>query len=551
MGRLDGGVRLERPLTVLVTWHSIQGSDRGRRAAAPEVRKDKSGMPLTVRQLAARADLGLRVVAGQAGLDRPISWVHSSEIGDPTPWLDAGALLLTTGMGHRAPGLLADLASRLAAIDAGGIGFAVGVAFDEVPAELREAADAVSISVLEVPYETPFVAISQAVAGRIAEERQATLQRALRAHRLLTRAALDQGAVRGVPPVLTQMLGGWAAIFDRDGKPLTVSPPAAAAEAESYVPEVRRALGRGVRSLALSEPSGQLVGHTLGVRGADHGHLIVHRDRALQAPEQTVVAAAASLVTYELEQARAAAARARHVDESILNELLRDGLDARSAARHVRSWGLDPTDLVVLAIIPDTGREQEHGMLDDVRAVLAAAGARAVAARDPRQRVLVLASGADAVCAALEDAAVPGWVGVGARTTAGELAPARRQAEQAARIGSQEHRRISRIDDFDGLSLLLAPDGDVAATVLVRRLLRPILDVEQDKGIPLIESLRVFLDHNGSWGEASVALGVHRHTLRARMDTVERVLGRSLDSAYLRLELSLALQAHSLATDST
>ncbi|MFB9836575.1 PucR family transcriptional regulator ligand-binding domain-containing protein, partial [Actinoallomurus acaciae] len=166
-------------------------------------------MPLTVRRLAARVDLELRVVAGEAGLDRGISWVHSSEVGDPTPWLDAGALLLTTAAGHRAPGELADLTRRLVAIDAAGIGLAVGVAFDEVPAELREAADAASICVLEIPYETPFVAISQAVAGRIAEERQATLQRALRAHHQLTRAALEQGAVRGVPSVLARALGGW------------------------------------------------------------------------------------------------------------------------------------------------------------------------------------------------------------------------------------------------------------------------------------------------------------------------------------------------------
>ncbi|MFB9838627.1 PucR family transcriptional regulator, partial [Actinoallomurus acaciae] len=148
-------------------------------------------------------------------------------------------------------------------------------------------------------------------------------------------------------------------------------------------------------------------------------------------------------------------------------------------------------------------------------------------------------------------AALPGWVGVGAPATAGALASSRRLAEQAAHIGSQEDRRVARIEDFDGMSLLLAPGGDVGAEVLVRRLVHPLLRVERDRRIPLVESLREFLDHNGSWGEASAALGVHRHTLRARMDAVERVLGRSLDSSYLRLELSLALRAHSLASDSS
>ena len=206
-------------------------------------------------------------------------------------------------------------------------------------------------------------------------------------------------------------------------------------------------------------------------------------------------------------------------------------------------------NLVVLAVVPGPGPGPAEGLLDEVRGALDTARIRAVAAGGSQGRSRST-SDADAICAALEDAVVPGCAGVSTPTTAGELATSRRQAEQAARIGLQENRRVSRIDDFDGMSLLLAPGGDVGAEILVRRLLQPILRVEWDKGIPLVESLRAFLDHNGSWGEASAALGVHRHTLRARMDTVERVLGRSLDSAYLRLELSLALQAHSLATDS-
>ena len=44
-------------------------------------------------------DLDVRLVAGEAGLENAVRWVHISELEDPTPWLSGGELLLTTGMG--------------------------------------------------------------------------------------------------------------------------------------------------------------------------------------------------------------------------------------------------------------------------------------------------------------------------------------------------------------------------------------------------------------------------------------------------------------------
>ena len=43
-------------------------------------------------------ELDVTVVAGEAGLDRAVRWVHISELDDPTPWLSGGELLLTTGL---------------------------------------------------------------------------------------------------------------------------------------------------------------------------------------------------------------------------------------------------------------------------------------------------------------------------------------------------------------------------------------------------------------------------------------------------------------------
>ena len=55
-------------------------------------------MALTVGWLLSQAGLRLTLAAGSAGVDREIRWAHAIELGDPTPWLSGGELVLTTGM---------------------------------------------------------------------------------------------------------------------------------------------------------------------------------------------------------------------------------------------------------------------------------------------------------------------------------------------------------------------------------------------------------------------------------------------------------------------
>ena len=85
-------------------------------------------MPLTVGQVAALPDLGLSVRTSAADLDRDVRWVAVSEHADPTPWLEGGDLLLTTGMsiaGDAAAGGRAYV-DRLVAADVAALGFGVG-----------------------------------------------------------------------------------------------------------------------------------------------------------------------------------------------------------------------------------------------------------------------------------------------------------------------------------------------------------------------------------------------------------------------------------------
>ncbi|MGW1554756.1 helix-turn-helix domain-containing protein, partial [Streptomyces sp. NPDC002346] len=73
--------------------------------------------------------------------------------------------------------------------------------------------------------------------------------------------------------------------------------------------------------------------------------------------------------------------------------------------------------------------------------------------------------------------------------------------------------------------------------------LAPLADHDARQGTELVASLRAFLENHGQWEAASAALGVHRHTLRARVERVQLLLPADLESAHVRAELLLALSA--------
>jgi purine catabolism regulator len=68
-----------------------------------------------------------------------------------------------------------------------------------------------------------------------------------------------------------------------------------------------------------------------------------------------------------------------------------------------------------------------------------------------------------------------------------------------------------------------------------------------DRAEELVRGLTAFLEHNGHWGSAASALRVHRHTMRHRIDAIQRLTGRRLDSAQDRHELWPALRARDAA----
>jgi PucR family transcriptional regulator, purine catabolism regulatory protein len=132
-------------------------------------------MELTVESLI--AELGLTLVSGQESAQAHVRWVHSTELTDPTPWLKGGELLLTMGIQLAGPKAQRELIERLVDHEIAGLGFGTGFTHKRLPGALVSAARKHSFPLFEVPYELPFIAITERAFAQLVNERYEMLQR--------------------------------------------------------------------------------------------------------------------------------------------------------------------------------------------------------------------------------------------------------------------------------------------------------------------------------------------------------------------------------------
>jgi purine catabolism regulator len=132
-------------------------------------------MELTVESLV--AELGLTLVSGEESAQAHVRWVHSTELIDPTPWLKGGELLLTMGIQLDGPKAQRELIERLADHEIVGLGFGTGFTHRKLPAALVTAARKRAFPLFEVPYELPFIAITERAFTQLVNERYEMLQR--------------------------------------------------------------------------------------------------------------------------------------------------------------------------------------------------------------------------------------------------------------------------------------------------------------------------------------------------------------------------------------
>lgn len=492
--------------------------------------------------------LALQLRGGAAGVGRPIDVVLTTELANPARWLSGNEFVLTTGIRLPDTAALRDAYVReLAACGVAGLGFATGLTHQTVPEDLIAVSDELGLPLIEVPLETPFAAIVKSVTARIAELQYDDVVRVSRAQPHLTRAAITGGA-QAVARELARSLAATVLILDSAGDVVACHPAHPAPEMLDVLrTAVSTGADAGTTTLDMGGASTPVAHQRIRVGSKSYGELVVVGGAALSHIEQMLLGHANALLALDFDKPSRLNTAQRQLNSSALGMVLARDTDLHPA------WAL-------LARVADPQRR--------IRALsIGADSADALAAVHEACAEMLESDGHQCFVHA-EDvsmlAVIPGDLGVefASRLIGALNVPTRR----ALRIGIsgahhlddltvavQHARRASSMAQHAGAPVefgampgqaLLSDDASrKVLSAVAHATLAPLADYDRDQQGGLIVSLRAYLEANGHWETAAAALGVHRHTLRNRIRTAQKLLGCDLDVARVRAELLLALLA--------
>ncbi|MBC3190347.1 PucR family transcriptional regulator [Pseudonocardia sp. C8] len=501
-------------------------------------------MAISVQTLLDRLELGLRLVTGSpSAVRQELTWALASEVPDPSPYVEEGELVLTTGS-RLSPDAEAwrRYVERLCEAGAVALGFGVSTYYPEVPDDLVAAAAERDLPLLSVPVETRFGAISRVVADCLSDERQKELNFAVAAQRDLSRASLAPYAARAIVQRLARAIQGWALVLDEDGG-LRAGVPAG----RMHLPRLRIDLPRlrergGASSLSMTVAGESVVLLPLTVRSSIRGFLAVGRGTPLTRSEQAIVTTAVSLLCADLHSARSQLESQRRNRLAVFKVAIEGDVGLASSIADSLSTDFPQGDLRLALLGAPPGHELE--LLEHAESDYGLRSLCALVAEWERGRVVVLMPPAEGDVRTLE--ALLRRIPL-ARGAVSDPTP-------AAELPEAWHQVRTVFTSAPGRSGKLAFASDVATAGILRHLrsdeargwatalLAPLSDKGRSSKIDLRNTLRTFLAHNGQSDASASALGIHRHTLRYRMGKVAEALGRDIDDPTVRAELWIALQ---------
>ncbi len=417
-------------------------------------------MPPTLASLVQHSALKLTVRAGADRLDTPVRWAHASELADPVPYMDGGELLLVTATNLDAENAesMRRYVRRLAGAGVAGVGFAVGVNYEDIPDALVEAAEEAGLPLLEVPRRTPFLAISKAVSAAIAADQYRAVTAGFEAQRELTKAALAGDGPADLLARLAAHVDGWAALYDTSGAVLAAAPDWAARRAARLTPDVQRLRDRPApASIVVADSEDRVELQSLGTGRRARGALAVGTGAAPGTAERYAVHSAVALLTLTTARSRSLQGAEQRLGAAVLRMLLAGQPDhARAVAGDLYGGLLDAPFRLLIA---EAAAPAAYELLTETMEAAAARTGEALLMVPEGERVVVLAAdggAAVAACAAYAEAqddrapreggADDSDVVVGLSAPCGPIAvsAAYKQAEQALSVARRRGRALVR-----------------------------------------------------------------------------------------------------------
>lgn len=507
----------------------------------------------TVTKLAKAKDLGLRLAHGGTGVERAVGIPFAIERRGPIPALHGGELVFTSGrhLGEDWTEWKVLLEGAKAAGAAGVIiGLGSGAAFETLPAELLRLAGANDLPVLTADY-AEMGRIAHAVTGLHSESQRDAYRRPLELQMEIT-AIVARGGSFG------DLLDGWqqrtqepVAVFDRLGRvmarssafPSSLLTPLGKRLASHEAPRLGEHFNLSATTLeaapdiASAETGERVEIYPFAGNDTVRGYCV--RIPTGQETAELAAPALRSLLALEFERLWFLDESARRKRAERFARLL-TLTEPGSARTFLRSLGIEGGPLRGVAI---EARNETHAevLIDDLAVVLAAPFVRhrhrlveCLATVDPRQ--------------ALADYGLDVPTGIGTRGAPEHSARSIRQATLALETSRRAGTPIEYVDGASHEFLINAAPSDYLEA-FSSAVLAPI---EKSRGgEALLNTLHTWLLERRSIEATAERMGVHRHTVRNRMQRIVQITGHDLDGIDAQTELWLAFKARGFRDEET
>ncbi|TDW28772.1 PucR family transcriptional regulator [Cryobacterium psychrophilum] len=478
---------------------------------------------------------------GVAQID--LTGVHISELDDPTPYLDGGELLLTTGIplgGNDAK--IRSYVDRLTARGVVALGLGLGAGTDSVPAELERACAAAALPLLVVPDGIPFMQVFRAYWSLVGKTAQADLAASLSLQTSLAQAATRPEAVAAVVSVLGKALGGWAVYLPADLSDETYWPLT-----ESHIlPPLREETKRfdlaGTRSAASFSLFGRDVLEYSIVDGSrTAGFLAVCAGRPLRAADRQLVLTGCMLLAVTAQR-EWQLTRANSIVSSTAATLLVNGFvdAARLVAEDLAGAPLAER-VQLLAIRGDNvAGLSTTELAEQVASMVKGTGAERLRESIRHSRLRCITDGLTYLV--LEPPSPLGEFGA--------IEAPLRGANYAAVISRA--MLLSEVrGSVDGVhrACLIAPVGLLSAGQGLHdsRAAVWVAALTAYRRADLVGTVRSYLRHHGQWEASARELDLHRNSVRHRIGIATELIEADLNDPDVSAELWLALRGVEVA----
>lgn len=506
------------------------------------------------------------VLAGRESLDRPIRWVHATELTDVGDLLRAGDLVLTMGTGlppESDTRGLEEFVRALAEVESAGLVVELGRRWKgEVPPALVRACAELGVPLVALTHETRFAALAQEVGERIIDAQLAELRDAQRVHDTFTELSFTQAGPVEILDAVQRLAGGPVVVENAQHRPLdyVAGPEDMAGFLDGWHARSARVVIAG--RTGWDRSNGWLVTR-LGTSEQEWGRLVIGSPAP---PSQRLIAvaerAAAALALHRLHD-RDRDNLMRRTHHEILTGL-RSSPDSDDVLRRCELAGfpVNRRQFLGLVLRPRVST-RGHADRGEVAAavVRAAHGLRlpALVCEVERDICVLLslapATNADAGADRLAQRILQHHdVIVAAGRVAPDRAGIRRTILEAAQVadavpGSVDAATVHRLEDLHLRGLLALFGDDERLRLFVDRELAPLRlhDASEQSRTNLLAALEALLLHPASKTEAAASLHLSRAAFYDRLEKIEQVLGVDLDDPDVRVSLHVALVADELA----